>query len=47
VKFSWINTDRATQLNHSLTTLLRDLSNRVDNDDRQMIDNALDDVSTN
>lgn len=40
------NAYRATQLNHSLTTLLRDLSHRVDNEVRQMIEDALDDVST-
>ncbi|KAH7091380.1 fungal-specific transcription factor domain-containing protein [Paraphoma chrysanthemicola] len=36
--------NRATQLNHTLASLLRDLTERVDSDDKQRIEDALDDA---
>jgi hypothetical protein len=41
LSFHLLNAYRATQLNHTLATLLQDLSEHVNNDDKQRIDNAL------
>jgi hypothetical protein len=37
--------DRATELNHTLVSLLQDLSIRVDKEDMQRINDTIDDVS--
>jgi hypothetical protein len=42
--FPLSKTSRAKHLNHTLTVLLRDLSGRVANEDKQRIEEALDEV---
>jgi hypothetical protein len=37
---------RATELNHTLISLLQDLSTRVDKEDMQKINDAIEDVSS-
>lgn len=45
VSFRLLKVCRATRLNHTLSVLLRDLSERVDDEDKQKIEDILNDVS--